>query len=238
MTSSPRPARLGEVVRGHDDLRARGVEGADERLDLARGARVQARGGFVEEEHLTDAAPISHFLYHMEAGMAQRGACTGEAIMRKKAVCRPAVPGATCAALSPPPRRRAPRRSRRRFRCRRRIGPSPCRLWFEVEANAFLRSDGAAELRLDAENDIFLGQRLILQPRLETRMATRSDPERSLGRGSSRRRHRSSRALRDQAGIRALRRGATEPQARRDFARRDGKDVDDLAVVAGIRVWY
>ena len=41
--------RLAEVVRGHHDLGARGVEGADDGLDLAGGTRIEARGGLVEE---------------------------------------------------------------------------------------------------------------------------------------------------------------------------------------------
>src|SRR5688500_12926573 len=36
------PARLAEVVGGHHDLGARGIEGADHRLDLARGAGIEA----------------------------------------------------------------------------------------------------------------------------------------------------------------------------------------------------
>ena len=45
-------ARLGEIVRRHDDLGAGGVERLDDRLDLARRAGIEVRGRLVEEQHL------------------------------------------------------------------------------------------------------------------------------------------------------------------------------------------
>ena len=50
-------ARLAEVVRGHDDLRAGGVERADDVLDLVGGARIEARRRLVEEQHLRMQGP-------------------------------------------------------------------------------------------------------------------------------------------------------------------------------------
>ena len=49
--------RLAEVVRRHDDLGARGVERLDHGLDLARRARIEARGRLVEKQHLRMQRP-------------------------------------------------------------------------------------------------------------------------------------------------------------------------------------
>ena len=59
-------ARLAEVVRRHHDFGAGGVEGADDGLDLARRAGIEARGGLVEEQHL---------------GMQRPGAREGKALL-------------------------------------------------------------------------------------------------------------------------------------------------------------
>ena len=50
-------ARLSQVVRGHHDLGPACVDLANDRFDLACGARVEVRGGLVEEQHLRVERP-------------------------------------------------------------------------------------------------------------------------------------------------------------------------------------
>ncbi len=55
--------------------------------------------------------------------------------------------------------------------------------WFEVDAKLRLEEQTGLRLDLEAEHDVRLGQRLYLQPRLETRVAARSAPEAGQGAG-------------------------------------------------------
>lgn len=77
------------------------------------------------------------------------------------------------------------------------LGPGPSRDWlafgvqglapykFEVAATAYLGTGGRAALRAEAEYDVLLTNRLILQPRIEANLHARDDPARGLGRGLS-----------------------------------------------------
>jgi copper resistance protein B len=64
------------------------------------------------------------------------------------------------------------------------IGLAPYK--FEVEATAYVAGDGYTALRLEAEYELLLSNRLILQPGAEAELHGRSDPERGLGSGLSR----------------------------------------------------
>lgn len=55
--------------------------------------------------------------------------------------------------------------------------------WFEVDAAAFLSDKGDLTARIEAENDLLLTQRLILQPRLEVNFSAQNIPERNTGSG-------------------------------------------------------
>jgi hypothetical protein len=52
-------AGLPEVVGAHDDLRARIPDRLDDPLDLGARARIEARGRFVEEQHLGPQRPCA-----------------------------------------------------------------------------------------------------------------------------------------------------------------------------------
>ena len=113
-------------------------------------------------------------------------------------------------------------------------------LWFDVEAAAYVGRGGEVEVRLEAENDFYFTQRLILQPRVETLIATRVDERRGLGRGvrsldaGLRMRYEIRRELAPYVGIewsRAV--GATA-----GFIRRAGGDPSETSIVAGVRIWY
>lgn len=111
--------------------------------------------------------------------------------------------------------------------------------WFNVEASAFFRS-GEVSGRLEAEYDQLLTQRLILQPRIETNFAGSADRARGVGSGLNdvslglRLRYEIKRELAPYIGITWTRKlGDTA-----DLTRRAGGDVSDVAIVAGIRIWY
>lgn len=113
-------------------------------------------------------------------------------------------------------------------------------LWFDVEATAYVGRKGDVEARLEAENNFYFTQRLVLQPRIETLIATRGDEERGLGRGirkleaGLRLRYEIRRELAPYVGVSWSRSfGDTA-----DFVRRSGGDVTTTALVAGVRVWY
>ena len=55
--------------------------------------------------------------------------------------------------------------------------------WFELEATAYVGDSGRTALRLRAEYELLLTQRLILQPELEANAYGRRDPERGVASG-------------------------------------------------------
>lgn len=57
--------------------------------------------------------------------------------------------------------------------------------WFEVQATAYLGADWRTQLRFEAQYELFLTNRVTLQPTLELRLNGKADPERTLGAGLS-----------------------------------------------------
>ncbi|MDZ7830734.1 MAG: copper resistance protein B [Desulfobacterales bacterium] len=55
--------------------------------------------------------------------------------------------------------------------------------WFEVDATAYVSEDGDVSAGLEAEYDLLLTQRLIVQPRLETALAVQEVEEYGIGQG-------------------------------------------------------
>ncbi|MEQ1930645.1 MAG: copper resistance protein B [Parvularculaceae bacterium] len=109
--------------------------------------------------------------------------------------------------------------------------------WFEIDANLFVSGDGDVSARLEAEYEMLLTQRLILQPRTELNFAVQSVESVGVGSGLStaeigaRLRYEIRREFAPYAGLdwtRAI--GKTA-----DFARAAGDDPDALSLVAGIR---
>lgn len=112
--------------------------------------------------------------------------------------------------------------------------------WFEVEATAYVGEEGRTALRLGAEYELLLTQKLILQPRIEANVYGKSDVERDLGRGLSdlhaglRLRYEIRREFAPYLGIEWARKfGDTA-----DLARDAGEDVSDTRLVAGLRFWF
>ena len=112
--------------------------------------------------------------------------------------------------------------------------------WFEVDATAYLGTEGRTALRLSTEYELMLTQRLILQPRLEANVYGKDDPEVGVGRGLSsatfgvRLRYEFSRQFAPYIGIeRSASFGRTAT-----LVRNAGGDARQTQVVAGVRFWF
>lgn len=117
-------------------------------------------------------------------------------------------------------------------------GLSPYR--FEVEPALFISEDGDVSARLAATYEVLLTQRLMLQPRLDIDAASGSAEQFGVGDGINsvglglRLRYEITREVAPYLGIHWLRRfGETA-----DFARRDGEQVEETAVILGARLWF
>ncbi len=112
--------------------------------------------------------------------------------------------------------------------------------WFEVEATAYVGNEGRTALRLEAEYELLLTQKLILQPRIETNVYGKRDAARERGSGLSdlavgiRLRYEIKREFAPYVGIeRSGKFGGTA-----DFARVEGKRTSETRVVGGLRFWF
>ena len=131
-------------------------------------------------------------------------------------------------------------------------GDGPSRTWaavgvaglapgfIEVEASAYVGESGRTALRLHAEYDLLLTQRLVLRPDIEINLYGSDDPERRLGSGLSdadaglRLRYEMRREIAPYVGVSWTRRfGDTA-----DYARASGGDARDWRWLAGVRVWF
>ena len=112
--------------------------------------------------------------------------------------------------------------------------------WWEIDAAAFLSTDGDLTARVEAEYDQRITQRLILQPRLEVEASAGDIPELGVGSGLSgvelglRLRYEATGRFAPYAGVewsRAL--GDTA-----DYVRAAGGEVEDSRFVVGLRAWF
>ncbi len=112
--------------------------------------------------------------------------------------------------------------------------------WFEVDAAAFLSEDGDLSARVEAEYELLLTQKLVLQPLVEVNLAAQDVEELGIRSGFTdvelglRLRYEIVREFAPYVGITWTRQlGRTA-----DLAREEGEDVESFAVVAGLRLWY
>jgi copper resistance protein B len=112
--------------------------------------------------------------------------------------------------------------------------------WFEVDAAAFVSDEGDVTARFEAEYDLLLTQRLILQPRAEIEAALDDDPERALAPGFThadlglRLRYEIRREIAPYVGMtwsRSL--GETA-----DLVSAAGGEDEETAFVAGVQIWF
>ncbi|ROU06052.1 copper resistance protein B [Lysobacter enzymogenes] len=111
---------------------------------------------------------------------------------------------------------------------------------FEVSATAYLGERGRTALNLEAEYELLLTNRLILQPLVEVEFYGKDDPRRETGAGLStaeaglRLRYEFSRKFAPYIGVsweRAF--GDTA-----DYRRAHGERIEDTRLVAGVRLWF
>lgn len=112
--------------------------------------------------------------------------------------------------------------------------------WFDVEPFLFVSENGDVSARLAATYDLFLTQRLILQPRFEIDLAAQDVEEFGVGAGVNdvelglRLRYEIRREWAPYVGVSWVRKvGRTA-----DLARREGEVVGDVSFVAGVRLWF
>lgn len=112
--------------------------------------------------------------------------------------------------------------------------------WFEIDAALFVSDDGDVSARIEAEYELLLTQRLILQPRTELNFAVQDVAEYGVGSGLStaelgaRLRYEIKREFAPYIGVDWTRSiGETA-----DFVRADGGDPSSVSFVAGLRLWF
>ncbi len=111
---------------------------------------------------------------------------------------------------------------------------------FEIDAAVFVSDDGDVEARIEAEYELLITQRLILQPRAELNLASQDIPEYGIGSGLSkvevgaRLRYEISRQFAPYIGVSWERSVGNAA----DFARMDGEDPGSVSLVAGVRTWF
>jgi len=111
--------------------------------------------------------------------------------------------------------------------------------WFELDATGYMGQQGRL-VTLEAEYELLLTQKLILQPRFEMDLYSKRDTDRRTGSGVSdvslgvRLRYEFQREIAPYIGVEWARKyGETA-----DFADVDGEDISDTRFVAGIRFWF
>jgi copper resistance protein B len=112
--------------------------------------------------------------------------------------------------------------------------------WFEVDATVYVGEQGRTALRLSAEYELLITQKLILQPRIEASFYGMEDEARDRGAGLStlvtgvRLRYEIRREIAPYVGVDwSGKYGGTA-----DHAREAGARTNDTSVVAGLRIWY
>lgn len=112
--------------------------------------------------------------------------------------------------------------------------------WWEVEGTVFLSNKGELTARGEAEYDLRLTQKLIIQPRVEVDLSLQDVPELGLGSGltsaalGARLRYQISPLIAPYVGVEYERAfGDT-----RRYLRGEGEDAGGFNLLAGIRLWF
>jgi copper resistance protein B len=118
------------------------------------------------------------------------------------------------------------------------VGMAPYK--FEVEATAYIGPSGRTAARIEAEYELLLTNRLILQPLVEANFHGKDDERRGIGSGLStmeaglRLRYEVHRKFAPYIGlVHDVAFGDTAA-----FRRASGEDPSDTRIVAGVRVWF
>jgi copper resistance protein B len=112
--------------------------------------------------------------------------------------------------------------------------------YFEIDTQAFVSEKGDVSARLEAEYDLLITQKWVLQPKAELNVAASEDREIEVGRGINdyelglRLRYEFSRKFAPYIGVNWEQKvGDTA-----DFARAHGEDTSSLSFVTGIKFWF
>ena len=112
--------------------------------------------------------------------------------------------------------------------------------WFEVEATSYVSDEGDISAVLEAEYDLLLSQRLILQPRFETEVAVQDVEDYNIGSGITgfetglRLRYEVSRKFAPYVGV-SWEQATFETK---DMLEADGEQTNNTAFVKGIKSWF
>jgi copper resistance protein B len=112
--------------------------------------------------------------------------------------------------------------------------------WFDIDATAYAGDRGRSALRLSAEYELLITQKLILQPRAEINLYGKSDPARDIGSGLSdalaglRLRYEFTRQFAPYLGLE----WANKYAGTADLASLSGEPTHQSKVVAGLRFWF
>ncbi len=112
--------------------------------------------------------------------------------------------------------------------------------WFEIDGAAFLSTDGDFSARVEAEYDLRLTQRLVIQPRIELELSAQDIPALDIGSGFTgmdaglRLRYEIKREFAPYLGVQWHGRfGNTK-----DLVEAKGEDASSIGLVAGLRTWF
>lgn len=112
--------------------------------------------------------------------------------------------------------------------------------WFELEGTAYFGASGRTQFQLEAEYELLLTNRLVLQPLVEATIAGKSDPERGVAPGLSsmegglRLRYEIRRELAPYVGVTFGRKFFGTA----DLAREEGERVGSTRFTIGLRTWF
>ena len=112
-------------------------------------------------------------------------------------------------------------------------------MWFDIEATAYIGGSGRTSFRFDAEYELLVTNRAILQPTLEVDVAGRADRQRGVGAGLStveaglRLRYELRRELAPYVGVS----WSWKAFGTADMARQAGEDTSRTRLVVGLRTW-
>ncbi|MEO6715852.1 MAG: copper resistance protein B [Novosphingobium sp.] len=112
--------------------------------------------------------------------------------------------------------------------------------WIEVQGHLMISNKGDVHARIEAEHDMRLTQKLILQPAVEINIAMQDVPDLKIGGGvekielGARLRYQVNRKLAPYLGVHWERKlGGTA-----DFAQAEGERVSGVSLLFGIRTWF
>ena len=112
--------------------------------------------------------------------------------------------------------------------------------WFEVDAAAFVSTQGDVTARIEAEYELLLTQRLVLQPRVEASLSAQDIPALQIGSGLTnvdaglRLRYEVVREFAPYIGVEW--KNAIGDTA--DLIEASGGDANSTAVLIGVRTWF